>query len=72
MVVTMQDLAPLDEIERLRTDFLSLVSHELRAPLTSITGLGAHAAQGRGASWTRPRCASSSASSTSRPARCAT
>ena len=38
VVVTMQDLAPLDEIERLRTEFLGLVSHELRAPLTSITG----------------------------------
>ncbi len=37
-VVTMQDLAPLDEIERMRADFLGLVSHELRAPLTSIRG----------------------------------
>ena len=38
VVVTMQDLAPLDEIERQRTEFLSLVSHELREPLTSIKG----------------------------------
>ncbi|MDE0626938.1 MAG: response regulator [Bryobacterales bacterium] len=38
VVVTMQDLAPLDEIERMRADFLALVSHELRAPLTSIKG----------------------------------
>ena len=38
MVVTLQDLAPLEEQERLRTEFLSLVSHELRAPLTSIKG----------------------------------
>ena len=38
VVVTMQDLAPLDEIERMRTEFLSLVSHELRAPLISIKG----------------------------------
>ena len=38
MVVTMQDLAALEETERLRTEFLSLVSHELRAPLTSIKG----------------------------------
>ena len=37
-VVTVQDLAPLDEIERMRTEFLSLVSHELRAPLTAVTG----------------------------------
>ena len=38
VVVTMQDLAPLDEIERLRTEFLGLVSHELRTPLTAIKG----------------------------------
>ena len=38
VVVTMQDLAPLDEIERMRADFLGLVSHELRAPLISIKG----------------------------------
>ena len=41
VVVTMQDLAPLEEIERSRTEFLSLVSHELRAPLTSIKGAAA-------------------------------
>ena len=38
MVVAMQDLAPVEELERSRTEFLSLVSHELRAPLTSIKG----------------------------------
>ena len=38
VVVTMQDLAPIDEIERMRSEFLSLVSHELRAPLTAIKG----------------------------------
>ncbi len=38
VVVTMQDLAPLDEIERMRTEFLILVSHELRAPLVAIKG----------------------------------
>ena len=38
VVVTMQDLAPLDEIERLRTEFLGLVSHELREPLAAIKG----------------------------------
>ena len=37
-VVTLQDLAPLEELERLRVEFLSLVGHELRAPLTSIKG----------------------------------
>ncbi len=38
LVVTLQDLAPLDELERLRAEFLDLMSHELRAPLTSIRG----------------------------------
>ena len=31
VVVTMQDLAPLEELERLRAEFLGMVSHELRA-----------------------------------------
>ena len=38
VVVTLQDLAPLDEIERMRAEFLELVSHELRAPLAAIRG----------------------------------
>ena len=38
VVVTMQDLAPLQEIERLRAEFLGMVSHELRVPLTAIKG----------------------------------
>ena len=41
VVVTLQDLAPLQEIERLRAEFLDMVSHELRAPLTSIKGSAA-------------------------------
>ena len=41
LVVTMQDLAPLEEFERLRAEFLGMVSHELRAPLTSIKGSAA-------------------------------
>ena len=38
VVVTMQDLAPLDELERLRAEFLGMVSHELRTPLAAIKG----------------------------------
>ena len=41
VVVTMQDLTPLEEIERQRAEFLGTVSHELRAPLTSIKGSAA-------------------------------
>ena len=37
-VVTLQDLAPLEETERLRAEFLGMVSHELRTPLSSIRG----------------------------------
>lgn len=38
MVVTLQDLAAVQEMERLQAEFLGLVSHELRAPLMSIKG----------------------------------
>ena len=38
VVVTMQDLAPLEELERQRAEFLGLVSHELRTPLAAIMG----------------------------------
>ena len=41
VVVTLQDLTPLDEIDRMRTEFLALVSHELRAPLAAIKGSAA-------------------------------
>ena len=37
-IVTLQDMAPLEELERLRAEFLGMVSHELRVPLTSIKG----------------------------------
>ena len=43
IVVTMQDLGPLEELERQRTEFLGMVSHELRAPLSSVKGLAATA-----------------------------
>ena len=41
LVVTMQDLEPIAELERQRAAFLSMVSHELRAPLSSVKGLAA-------------------------------
>ena len=41
IVVTLQDLAPLEEIERMRSEFLGMVSHELRTPLSSIKGSAA-------------------------------
>ncbi len=37
-VVTLQDMTPLEELERMRAEFLGMVSHELRTPLTSIRG----------------------------------
>ncbi len=41
VAVAIQDLAPFEELERVRTEFLAIVSHELRAPLTSIKGSAA-------------------------------
>ena len=38
VVVTMQDMTPLEELERLRAEFLGMVSHELRTPLAAIKG----------------------------------
>ena len=38
VVITMQDLAPLEELDRLRAEFLGMVSHELRTPLAAIKG----------------------------------
>lgn len=37
-LVTLQDLAPFEVLESVRTEFLRLVSHELRAPLAAIKG----------------------------------
>ena len=41
VVATLQDMSPLEEVERLRAEFLAMVSHELRAPLSSIKGSAA-------------------------------
>ena len=38
VVVTMQDMTPMEELERLRAEFLGMVSHELRMPLAAIKG----------------------------------
>lgn len=38
VVVTMQDMTPIEEQERQRIEFLGVVSHELTAPLVSIKG----------------------------------
>ncbi len=38
IVVTIQDMTLFQELERSRTDFLAMVSHELRAPLAAIRG----------------------------------
>ena len=41
VVVTLQDMTPLEDLERLRAEFLGLVSYELRTPLASIKGSAA-------------------------------
>ncbi|MXZ03010.1 MAG: response regulator [Chloroflexi bacterium] len=37
-VVTLQDMSSVEELDRLRAEFLGMVSHELRVPLTAIKG----------------------------------
>ena len=37
-VAVLQDMTPLEELERQRNEFLAMVSHELRTPLTTIIG----------------------------------
>ena len=41
VTVTLQDMTALEELERLRAEFLAMISHELRAPLASIKGSAA-------------------------------
>ena len=40
-VAAIQDMTPLEEMERMRNEFLAMVSHELRGPLTAIKGSAA-------------------------------
>ena len=42
-VAVIQDLTPIEELERTRSEFLGMVSHELRAPLAAIKGSAASA-----------------------------
>ena len=41
VVITIQDMTPMEELERLRAEFLGMVSHELRTPLAAIKGSAA-------------------------------
>ena len=47
VIVTTQDMAPLAELERMRTEFLGIVGHELRSPLTAIKGSTATLLEGQ-------------------------
>jgi two-component system sensor histidine kinase VicK len=38
LVVGMHDITQLKAVEQLKSDFVSMVSHELRAPVTTVTG----------------------------------
>jgi len=38
VIMTMQDMTPLEDLERMRAEFLGMVGHELRTPLAAITG----------------------------------
>jgi len=38
LVMTMQDITHLKELDRIKSDFVNIVSHDLRSPLTAILG----------------------------------
>jgi len=38
LVVTLQDITHLKELDRIKTDFVNTISHDLRSPLTAILG----------------------------------
>ena len=46
VVVILQDLGPFEALARSRAEFLSMVSHELRAPLAAIKGSATTALEG--------------------------
>ena len=41
VIVTLQDMTPLERLERLRSEFIGMVSDELRTPLAAIKGSAA-------------------------------
>ena len=43
VVSTLQDMTPIEEMQRQRSEFLGMVGHELRTPLTTIKGATATA-----------------------------
>jgi signal transduction histidine kinase/DNA-binding response OmpR family regulator len=38
LIITMQDITHLKELDRIKSDFVNIVSHDLRSPLTAILG----------------------------------
>ena len=72
VVVTLQDMTPLEEMERLRAEFLGMVSHELQDPAYLHQGLRRHADGGGVRVGPRRDAPVLSASSASRPTTCAT
>ena len=38
LIVTLQDMTEIEEVERMRAEFLAMVSHELRTPLATVRG----------------------------------
>ncbi|HEU0020791.1 MAG TPA: response regulator, partial [Dehalococcoidia bacterium] len=46
-IAVIQDITPLEEAEKQRSEFLGMVSHELRSPLTAIKGASATALSSR-------------------------
>ena len=65
IVVTVQDMTPLEESQRMRAEFLSMVNHELRKPLISI-GDAAATMLDAASNWTPPSCGSSCGSSSAK------